>query len=197
MISSSPLLLTPPAVCVYCASSDQVAEDIFAAGRTLGTLLAQAGLDLVYGGTTCGLMLVTAKAHQAAGGRVIGVVPDFMVQKEIHNADLDEVVVATSMADRKSKMQERSGAFICLPGGFGTYDELFDTLAQRQLRLLPRPILLINIRGYYEPLLAMLKRGVAEKIIKPQHLDLLTLVDSPEAAMEFLRNPPLESDSPG
>lgn len=188
--------LEPRAVCIYCASSPNVAPDILAAGKKLAELLAQAGLEMVYGGTTCGLMLATAQAHKAAGGRLIGVVPRFMIERGIQNPDLDETIVSDSMADRKTAMQKRSGAFVCLPGGMGTYDELFDTLTQRQLRLLPKPIIMLNTRGYYEPLMAMLKRGVAEKIIMVEHLQLLTLLDTPEEVIEFLRHPPPEPVSP-
>lgn len=188
--------LTPRAICIYCASSPNVAPDILAAGKRLAELIAQAGLEMVYGGTTCGLMLATAEAHQAAGGRLVGVVPRFMVERGIHNPHLDELITVESMSERKTVMQQRSGAFVCLPGGMGTYDELFDTLTQRQLRLLPKPILLLNIRGYYEPLKAMLQRGVEEKIIKVEHLQLLTLLDTPEAIIEFLRHPPPEPISP-
>ncbi|NLI76845.1 MAG: TIGR00730 family Rossman fold protein [Candidatus Riflebacteria bacterium] len=178
--------LQPAAVCVYCASSADVSPAIKEAGARAGRLLAEAGLDLVYGGTTCGLMKITADAHKAAGGRVIGIVPGFMVERGIAHPELDEVVAVPDMRTRKGTMIERSGAFLVLPGGIGTYDELFDTLALKQLGKHHKPIVLLNTGGYYEPLLAMLRHGVAEHTLKAGHLSLLGVAATPEEALELL-----------
>ncbi len=175
--------LHPATVCVYCASSATVSPAIKEAGARTGRLLAEAGLALIYGGTTCGLMKITADAHQAAGGRVIGIVPEFMVEQGIAHPDLDEVVAVPDLRTRKATMIERAGAFLVLPGGLGTLDELFDTLALKQLGLHRKPIVLLDTDGYWQPLLAFLRHGVAQRTIRAEHLDLLAIAATPEAAL--------------
>lgn len=179
--------LKPSAVCIYCASSADVSQRILDDGRRIGELLAENGLDLVYGGTTCGLMKVVADAHKAAGGRVIGIVPEFMLARGIDNSDgQDETVIVSDMAARKSKMIERSGAFIVLPGGVGTLDELFDTLVNKQLGRHSKPIVLINTDGYYNPLIDLLKHGIECRTIKPDSMRLFSVAATPEEAIGLL-----------
>ncbi len=178
--------LQPAAVCVYCASSADVSPAIKEAGARAGRLLAEAGLALVYGGTTCGLMKITADAHQAAGGRIIGIVPGFMVDQGIAHPDLDEVVAVPDMRTRKATMIERSGAFLVLPGGIGTLDELFDTLALKQLGKHHKPIVLLDTDGYWQPLLAFLRHAVDRHTIKAEHLDLLVTAATPDDALRLL-----------
>ncbi|HNW37128.1 MAG TPA: TIGR00730 family Rossman fold protein [Candidatus Ozemobacteraceae bacterium] len=179
--------LQPQAVCIYCASSADVSERIREDGRRVGVLLAENGLALVYGGTTCGLMKVTADAHKAAGGHVIGIVPQFMLERGIDNSDgQDETVIVPDMAARKSAMIDRSGAFIVLPGGMGTLDELFDTLVNKQLGRHAKPIVLMNTDGYYDPLIALLKHGIECRTIRAEHMSLFGVADTPEEAIRLL-----------
>jgi uncharacterized protein (TIGR00730 family) len=186
MPSMKPHALTPPAVCVYCSSSALVSAAIQAAGARAGRLLADRGLALVYGGTTCGLMQITADAHKAAGGKVIGIIPGFMIEKGIGYPHLDEMVEVPDMRTRKAVMIDRSGAFLVLPGGIGTYDEFFDTLALKQLGKHDKPIVLLNTGGYFEPLLAMMRHGVTGKTIRPEHMGLFSAAATPEEALELL-----------
>ncbi|OQA09496.1 MAG: LOG family protein YvdD [bacterium ADurb.Bin374] len=185
--------LKPSAVCIYCASSADVSERIREDGRRVGVLLAENGLDLVYGGTTCGLMKVVADAHKVAGGRVIGIVPEFMLAHGIGNAEgQDETVVVPDMAARKSKMIERSGGFIVLPGGMGTLDELFDTLVNKQLGRHAKPIVLMNTDGYYNPLISLLKHGIECRTIRAEHMSLFSVANTPEEAVCLLEEPKVD-----
>lgn len=185
--------LKPSAVCIYCASSADVSERIREDGRQIGKLLADHGLALVYGGTTCGLMKVVADAHKAAGGHVIGIVPEFMLARGIDNSNgQDETVVVHDMATRKSKMIERSGGFIVLPGGMGTLDELFDTLVNKQLGRHAKPIVMMNTDGYYNPLITLLKHGIECRTIRAEHMSLFSVASTPEEAMRLLSEPKLD-----
>lgn len=189
--------LKPSAVCIYCASSADVSDRIREDGRRIGALLAENGLDLVYGGTTCGLMKVVADAHKTAGGRVIGIVPEFMLAHGIGNTDgQDETVVVADMAARKSKMIERSGGFIVLPGGMGTLDELFDTLVNKQLGRHAKPIVLMNTDGYYNPLIDLLKHGIECRTIRAEHMSLFSVANAPEEAISLLAEWKIDEKSP-
>ncbi len=182
----SKISLSPSVVAIYCASSTSVDPAIFAAGKAIGEALTKAGLGMVYGGPTCGLMGITSEAHKNAGGRVIGVVPSFMIEAGIKSPLLDEVVAVESMADRKNAMNQRSGAFVILPGGIGTFDEFFDILALKQLNQHQKPIVLVNTLGYYEPLLAMLRHCVKHHTVKEEHLTLFSVANTPEEVMVHL-----------
>lgn len=176
----------PTAVCVFCASSSSVDPAIFAAGRTFGEELAKAGLAMVYGGTTCGLMGAVSEAYKKKGGPLIGVIPKFMIEAGLKNPHLDETVEVTDMSSRKAKMNQRSGAFVILPGGFGTFDEFFDVLAQKQVKLHAKPIILLNTLDYFKPLMEMLHSGIRFKTIDPKYLDLFKVVATPEEVLPAL-----------
>ncbi|MFZ2955598.1 MAG: TIGR00730 family Rossman fold protein [Candidatus Ozemobacteraceae bacterium] len=165
--------ITPRAVAVYCASAKDLDPAILEAGRTIGMGLAQAGCSLIYGGTTCGLMGIVATACKQTGGRVIGVIPRFLVEKGIGAMDNDESVLVADMRSRKAEMEERAGAFIVLPGGFGTFDELFEIIALKQLRLHDKPIVLVNVNGFYEPMLSMLRHCAQNGTIRHEYLGLV------------------------
>jgi len=188
--------LQPQAVCIYCASSANVSERILEDGSRIGTLLARNGLALVYGGTTCGLMKVVADANKAAGGRVIGIVPKFMLDRGIDNSHgQDETVVVPDMATRKTTMIERSGGFIVLPGGMGTLDELFDTLVNKQLGRHAKPIVLMNTDGYYNPLISLLEHGVECRTIRAEHMSLFSVANTPEEAIRLLAESKVDENS--
>lgn len=179
-------MLNPAAVCVFCASSAETPAAVRAAGAETGRVIARAGLGLVYGGTTCGLMLTVAEACQRAGGRVTGVVPQFMIEHGMAWQGCDELIRADDMRDRKAKMHAAAGGFLVLPGGIGTFDELFEAIALRQLDLHRKPIVLIDIDGYWQPLRAMFERGVATRTIRPQHLGLFSLAPTAHEALQAL-----------
>lgn len=143
-------------VCVYCGSSNYVDEAYKHAAKQTGHLLATAGLEIVYGGGNVGLMGITADAALAAGGRVIGIIPDHIQKFEVDHTGLTELHVVDSMHTRKRMMVERSDAFIVLPGGIGTLDEMFEIITWRQLQLHAKPVIIVNINGFWDPLLALM-----------------------------------------
>jgi uncharacterized protein (TIGR00730 family) len=169
-------------VCVFCGSSAGESPCYAESARRLGRLLARRGLELVYGGGSVGLMGVLADAALGAGGRVLGVIPDRLAKREIMHLGLTELRIVRSMHERKAVMAEASDAFVALPGAFGTMDELFEILTWGQLGEHEKPIGLVNVAGYFDPLLDFLQRMTAERFLKPKHRDLL-LVDEDECAL--------------
>lgn len=160
-------------VCVFCGSSMGVRPIYREMAQRLGASLAQRELGLVYGGGNIGLMGVVADAALAAGGQVIGVIPDFLATKEVAHHHLTQLHVVPSMHDRKALMAELSDAFIALPGGCGTFEEFFEVLTWGQLGLHQKPYGLLNVAGYYDPLLELLDRSVAEQFLKVEFRELV------------------------
>ena len=148
-------------------------------------VLAARGLDLVYGAGHVGLMGILADAALAAGGRVIGVIPQAMVERELAHHGLSELHVVRTMHERKALMADRAGAFLALPGGFGTADELFEILTWAQLGLHTRPVGLLNVAGFFDPLLAWIDRTVQEGFLRAQHRqEPLIVGDQPRALLD-------------
>ena len=170
-----------PHVCVFCGSAPGVRAAYAEAGRRVGATLARAGLGLVYGGGRVGLMGVVADAALAAGGRVVGVIPEPLALKEVAHAALTELHVVPGMHERKALMARRSAGFLVLPGGIGTLEEFFEILTWAALGLHNKPIGLVNVGGYFDPLLRLLEHGVAEGFVRDSHLALLLVSDDPEA----------------
>jgi uncharacterized protein (TIGR00730 family) len=160
-------------VCVFCGSKTGEAERHSEAARQFGEGLARRGLGLVYGGGNIGLMGVLADAVLAGGGSVIGVIPRFMVKRELAHQGLTELLLVDGMHERKALMAEHADAFVALPGGFGTADELFEMLTWRQLHLHNKPIGVLNVGGFFDPLLAWLDVMVAEGFLKRANRELL------------------------
>jgi uncharacterized protein (TIGR00730 family) len=184
-----------PHVCVFCGSSKGGRAAYTDAARRVGEALARDGLGLVYGGGRVGLMGVVADAALAAGGRVVGVIPDPLATREIAHDGLTELHVVAGMHERKALMAVKSAAFLALPGGVGTFEELFEIVTWAVLGLHNKPIGLLNVEGYYNPLLAMLDHAVAERFVRPEHLAMLVVSDRPEAlTADLLRHAP---PSPG
>ncbi|WGK64901.1 LOG family protein [Croceiramulus getboli] len=173
---------TLKSICVFCGSSPGRDSDILAAARSLGTELAQSDRFLVYGGSKIGVMGAVAQSTLDAGGKVIGIIPDFLKTKEVVHLELQELIVTENMHERKMIMHERSDAFITLPGGFGTLEELFEIITWSQLGLHQKPIGLLNINGFFDPLLAQLKQMVEVGFLKPENAALL-LVDTTVAGL--------------
>ena len=177
-----------PVVCVFCSSSTEVSDSIKAAGAEFGRLLAENGFALLYGGTTCGLMKIVADAHKQAGGRLIGVIPSYMIERGINHPDLDELHTVEDLRPRKQAMLEKSDYIVALPGGIGTYDEFFDLLTLKQLKRHDKPMFLLDTDGYFTPLLALFKHGIEQKTIKAEHLDLFKSCASPDELLKSIRN---------
>ena len=165
-------------VCVFCGSASGTNPVYAETARELGRELAARNLALVYGGGRVGLMGEVASAALAAGGTVVGVIPHALALKEIAQEDCTELVVVDTMHERKALMADRSDAFVALPGGFGTCDELFEILTWAQLGIHNRPVAVLNVNGFFTPLLAWLDHIVTEGLLRPKHRGLLLVADA-------------------
>lgn len=156
-------------LCVFCGSAIGRDPRFAASARDLGRMLAERGIRLIYGGGRIGLMGELATACRAAGGTVIGVIPHALAEKEIAFEGASELIVCRTMHERKQIMADRADGFLALPGGFGTFDELFEILTWSQLGIHAKPIGLLNVAGFYSPLLAFLDSVVQAGLLKPRH----------------------------
>ena len=174
-------------ICVFCASSTGTNPSYREAAAQVGCLLAEHGIGLVYGGGCVGLMGTVADAALSAGGRVVGVIPVALLEREIAHTGLTELHVVASMHERKARMADLSDAFVALPGGFGTLDELCEILTWAQLGLHRKPVGILNVAGYYNHFLALLDHQVREGLLQSRHRDYLAVDDSPQRLLEKLR----------
>ena len=156
------------------------------AAKTLGSLLAERGIGLVYGGGHVGLMGVIADAAIAHGGEVIGVIPQALMDRELGHGVITELLVVDSMHARKAKMAELSDAFIAMPGGYGTYEEFNEVVTWTQLGIHKKPCGLLNIAGFYDPLIAQFDNGVAEGFIRPEHRAIVLQADDSDTLITLL-----------
>lgn len=173
-------------VCVFCGSKTGIRPIHAAAARRLGESLVRRGLGLVYGGGNIGLMGVLADAVLAQGGEVIGVIPRFLMDKELGHQGVTRLLIVESMHERKALMAQHSDAFIALPGGFGTADEWFEILTWRQLHLHDKPIALLDIDGFFQPLLSWLDVMVREGFVKHSNRDLIVACSDVEELLNDL-----------
>lgn len=171
----------PPAraICVFCGSSPGDDPAFVAAAQALGRALATSGRALIYGGSKIGLMGVVADAALAAGGRVTGVIPRGLVDKEVAHQSLTELRVVAGMHDRKAAMADLADAFVALPGGLGTLEELFEVWTWALLGLHAKPVALLRVSGFFEPLIQFLDSLVAHRFVRREHRDLLIVDDDP------------------
>jgi len=180
-------------VCVYCGSSGAVEARYREAASELGARLAAAGIELVYGGGRVGLMGLLADAVLSAGGQAIGVIPRRLLDAEVAHRGVTELIVVDNMRDRKRLMAEKADAFVVLPGGIGTLDELFEILSWKQLGLHDKPILLVDIGGYWTPLHALLDHIVVTGFAREHTRGLLQVVPNVAALMAALSKEPAVS----
>jgi uncharacterized protein (TIGR00730 family) len=169
---------------VFCGSSTGRDPEYRKAAQALGGLLGLRGIGLVYGGASVGLMGAIADAARAAGGEVIGVIPQALVDRELAHPHLSELRVVGSMHERKAVMADLADGFIALPGGLGTFEELFEIWTWAQLGSHRKPVALLNVAGYYDGLLGFLDRCVSEAFVQPRHRELLIVADKPEALLQ-------------
>jgi uncharacterized protein (TIGR00730 family) len=174
-------------VAVFCASADGVRPEYRAEAERLGTALAERGVGLIYGGARVGLMQAVADATLAAGGKVVGVIPEVLVDLEVAHHGLTELHVTSTMHTRKALMGERADAFVVLPGGYGTFEELFEVLAWQTLKLHQKPILLLNTLGFYDPMLAFLDHCVAQGMLKARNRAILHAAGTVEEVLTVLQ----------
>lgn len=178
-------------VCVYSASSTKIAPVYFAAAEELGRLLAKRGINLINGAGSIGLMAATSNAALQAGGTVTGVIPRFMVEQGWHHLGLTRLVETETMHERKQLMAQMSDAVIALPGGCGTMEELLEIITWKQLGLFLNPIVVLNIDGFYDPLLEMLQRAIDGRFMRPEHRGIWQVATTPEEAVELLYTIPV------
>ena len=189
-------MLSVSAVCVYCGSTARVSERYKAVARRLGALLADQDMTLVYGGGRVGLMGIVADAVLAGGGRAIGIIPEHLQSLEVGHPDLTELIIVPSMHDRKRQMFERSDAFVVLPGGLGTVDEMVEIITWKQLALHDKPIVLVDYDGYWAPFMAMVDHMIDEGFVRTQHRRLFRLVDTLDDLFPALAMAPEPSIAP-
>lgn len=177
-------------VAVYAASSSQVSSEYIDAAAELGRTLAAEGIEIVYGAGKVGLMGALADAALDAGGKVTGVIPQFMVDNGWCRKKLTNLIVTPDMHTRKEKIVSLADATIALPGGVGTLEELMEIITWKQLGLYANPIVILNTRGYFNPLKEMLERAVEEKFMREIHSNLWSIADTPRQAADLIRNTP-------
>ncbi|WP_068616665.1 LOG family protein [Paenibacillus tuaregi] len=171
-------------VCVFAGSNPGVKPEYRTQAIQLGSVLADRDIRLVYGGSRLGLMGEVANEVLLRGGHVIGVMPSGLFRGEIVHRELSELIEVESMHERKAKMGETADGFIALPGGLGTFEELFEVLCWAQIGIHAKPIGLLNINGYYDPLIELIKHSVKEGFSNESHLSLIRISDDPEALLD-------------
>jgi len=187
------------AVCVYSSSSNAVPKIFFDAAEELGGLLAERRISLVYGGACIGLMGAVARAVHRGGGHVIGVIPGFMRKHEIAYEAADELIATETMRERKAEMEKRADAFVALPGGFGTLEEILEILTLRQLGRHHKPIAFLDTQGFYRPLVAMFEHLYENRFAKPISRDNYHIARTPADALDYIAShapPGAESGRP-
>lgn len=177
-------------VAVYCASSTKIKECYFEVARQVGRLLAEHGIGLVNGAGNMGLMQASSDACLEAGGTVTGVIPQFMVDQNWHHTGLSRLIVTDGMHSRKQTMADMTDGAIVLPGGCGTFDELFELITWKQLGLYLNPIVIVNVDGYFDTLLDLLQKAIDENFMRPQHGDIWRVATTAAEAIELLLSTP-------
>ena len=177
-------------ICVYCASSTQADPAYLDAAERLGEILASNGIAIVYGAGGVGSMGRLADGALARGGRVIGVIPDFMKRLEWYHPDIGELRSVEDLHDRKRELIRDVDAVVALPGGSGTLDELLEAISLKRLGTFLGPIVIVNTRGFFDPCIAMLERCVDERFMDPRHLEMWRVVEEPEDVMDALLTAP-------
>jgi cytokinin riboside 5'-monophosphate phosphoribohydrolase len=175
-------------ICVFCASASKLPEVHRQVARRLGELIAERGHRLVYGGGDVGLMGEVARAVSAKGGRIFGAIPRTLVERELAYGPADELVVTETLRERKAEMDARADAFVGLPGGFGTLEELVEVITLRLLGLHERPIVIVDVDGYYAPFRALVREMVDQGFAPSGEGDLFEVAGSPEEALELVES---------
>lgn len=177
-------------IAVYGASGTQIDEKYFDNARRLGTLMAENGMRLVNGAGNMGLMKASADACLDAGGQAVGVIPQFMVEQNWHHQGMTELIVTKDMHERKATMAQMADGCVALPGGCGTFEELLEVLTWKQLGLYLGPIVIMNVDGYYDPLIEMLQRAADDKFMRQLHLKTFCVATTAEEAIHLLQTTP-------
>ena len=188
--------MTPSkSICVFCGSSAGSREEYTVKARDLGLLFVEKEITLVYGGSNVGIMHVIADTMMKVGGKVIGVMPHNLIEREVAHKAISEFHVVETMAERKAVMDTLSDAFIAMPGGIGTLDELFEVMSWNQLELITKPVALFNVLGYYDQLISFLDHSVDQRFVKPEHrINLIAESDENILLEKILNYKPVKVD---
>jgi uncharacterized protein (TIGR00730 family) len=173
-------------LCVYCASSDRLDPKYYSVAAELGRQMVLQGWGLVYGGGKTGAMGAVARAVKQSGGKVVGIIPEFMKVRELAYDEADELVTVITMRERKLMMEGRADAFVTLPGGWGTLEEILEILTLRQLDVVKKPCVFLNQDGFYDDLLRLFDRMLAEKFFKPSNMELFRVARTVPEVFEQL-----------
>jgi uncharacterized protein (TIGR00730 family) len=174
-------------ICVFCGSADGADPAYVQTAKELGQLIAAAGMGLVYGGATVGLMGVIADAALAGGAEVVGVMPDVLMNREIAHSGVTHLHVVKTMHERKALMYSHADAFIALPGGYGTLDEFIEIVTWAQLKIHEKPCIILNASSYFDGFLAFLDHGVTQGFIKPENRALIEVAADAESAIKIIQ----------
>lgn len=178
-------------VCTYCASSTKIAPCYFQAAEELGRLLAQEKIQIINGAGNIGLMAAISDAALQAGGKVTGVIPHFMIEQGWNHTGLTQTIAVENMHERKQTMADLSDAVIALPGDCGTLEELLEIITWKQLGLYLNPIVILNTNHFFDPLLNMLDKAIAENFMRNQHGKIWLVADEPAEAIQLIRTAPI------
>jgi len=173
-------------VCVFCASSQKVNQIYFTASKNLAIELVKKDITIYYGGGATGLMGILADTVLANKGQIIGVLPLFMKEANWWHREISKLILVKNMAERKKKLLENTDAVIALPGGCGTLDELIETITLKQLGLFTKPIIIININGFFDPLIFLLDKMIQDKFMHLKHKEMWSVIQSPENIIEAI-----------
>jgi cytokinin riboside 5'-monophosphate phosphoribohydrolase len=173
-------------ICVYCASSNAVADIYFETAKKLGNLIGENGHSLVYGGANVGLMEQVAISVKEFNGKITGIIPQKIHDKQLSSDHPDELIVTPTMDERKTLMRDMSDAFIALPGGFGTLEEILEVITLKQLDYHRKPIVFINVNGFFNDLFAQFEKSYSENFAKENYRKLFASVDTSEKAMDYI-----------
>ena len=176
-------------ICVYGAASNDIGERFLSPGETLGRKLAERGHSLIFGGGNTGMMGAAARGMHERGGRIIGVAPSFFNVDGVLYPYCDEIIYTETMRQRKQKMEDMSDGFIVTPGGVGTFEEFFEILTLKQLRRLSKPIAILNLNNYYDPMLSMLRHAAETNFMSENNFRLFFVTDEIEQALDYMEHP--------
>jgi len=177
-----------PNLCVFCASSNSIRSEFFDAARTLGSLMAERGHALVYGGGNVGLMGALATSMREGGGRITGVIPEALRDRELAYEGADEMIVTRDLRERKAVMESRSDGFLALPGGFGTLEEVVEVLTLRQLGFHDKPVVFLDVDGYFESLFAHFDRVFDERFAPQDRTNLYRVAGAPAEVLDLMES---------
>lgn len=175
-------------ICVFSSSSNAIPEVYFEDARALGRLIGSSGWNLIYGGANVGLMHACAEAARAGGARTVGIIPELIHAHRLSNPNDHEQVITPNMRERKYLMRKRSGAFIALPGGFGTLEEILEVITLKQLNYHNKAVVFVNTNGFYNPLLEQFDKAYSETFARENYRDMYFIASNPQEAIDYIKN---------